>query len=304
VSGYTDVREVIEATRDALHAWAGGLLRDAGAPLPVSGSATAPRSGPTLVILPYQTVLESQATTPIVAIVPSFQDGERSSIPEPWRTASRTMTHLLVEHYPKREARGPGIGTLDPLPLLKELPKPLAAWYEAQGAPWVVDRGGKPAGRLPFVGWRHPFSLAVRFAVFVLDGPEPAADLDRVTLGALGVIAAGIRLERFVRVEAPAVACPPPLADLVRAFSALDADAARQLREAFEGAGARPLAVGLTPHHELTDSDLAAIARTLGGPIQPALVFSLRVALGAGPDLAAGALPHIGAVGMVERDGA
>lgn len=301
-NGYADVREVLEVTRDALHAWAAGLLEASGAPLPIVGSAQAPRSGPTVVMMPYQTVLESQAATPVVPLVPSFQDGERNAVPEPWRTASRVMTHLLVEQYPKRGQRTPGLGTLDPLPPLSELPKPVADWYRARGEPWVVDRGGRPAGRLPFLGWRHPFSLAVRFAAFVLDGPDPRADHDRVTLGALGVLAAGVRLQRFLRVDAPPVPTDPALSELVRAFSALDGEAAAELAAAFEAGGQRQLAVGLTPHHELTDSDLAAIARTLDAPIQPALVFSMRLALGAGVELTAGALPHLGAVGTVDRD--
>jgi hypothetical protein len=303
MTGYGDVREVLEVTRDALHAWAAGLLAGAGIPLPVAGSPAAPRKGPTLVLLPYQTVLESQAATPVVPLVPSLQDGERNAVPEPWRTASRAMTQLLVESFPKRDQRAPGLGTLDPLPYLKELPKPVAAWYRARGEPWVVDRGGKPAGRLPFVGWRHPFSLAVRCAAFVLDGPDSSADHDRVTLGALGVIAAGVRFERFLRVDAPALPCEPALIELVRAFGAIGGDTAAELAAAFDGAGRRQLAVGLTPHNEIDDGDLAAIARTLDGPIQPAIVFSMRLALGAGPELGPGALPHLAPISTVERDG-
>ena len=63
MTGYADVREVLDATRDALHAWAWGLLDGAGTPLPITGSAVAPRTGPMVAILPYQTVLESQAAT-------------------------------------------------------------------------------------------------------------------------------------------------------------------------------------------------------------------------------------------------
>ena len=59
-------------------------------------------------------------------------------------------------------------------------------------------------------------------------------------------------------------------------------------------------AVGVYPHHELSDMDLALVMQALQLPMQPAVVFALRLALGGGPYLETGASPHVAPVEVVE----
>ena len=301
MSAMAQVRATMASARDGLLAFVSSVAEEAGLALPVVGSPTDLQGGLGLVILPYQTVLETQPGTPTLPLAPHGADVDRGTIPEPWRSTGRAMTQVLANVYPKREQRGPGLGPLDPLPLLDSLPAPLVGWYRAHADDWIVDRHGKEAGRLPFVSWRQPFALAVRFAALVL-GEAPAGSApDRVRLEALGVVAAAIRLRRFFEISAPAASVEPALLELVEVFSRLEVEGSAELQDLLPGLlEPRPTVLGLTPHHELGDADLALLARTLGTPMQPAMVFSVRLALGAGPELAAGALPHLGTISKAE----
>jgi hypothetical protein len=278
-----------------MHAWAAALMKEAGLDVAVSGSV--PTKGrTTLVLLPYQTVLESQATVPSIALVPLSQDGARETVPPAWRAIARGMTDTLLATFPQRQAKGPGIGPIDPCPPLAALPASIAAWYRANAEGWMVDRG-TPSGRLPSVAWRLPFAFAVRYAAMVVDPEGSDPDIDLVRLRALAVIGAGVRIDRFVRVRIPAESVPPELEALVRAFGAVDVPEAAPILEALDSALAeRELAVGLTPHQELSDADIAHVTLALGQPMQATLVFSMRLALGAGPELGPGGLPHLGSV--------
>lgn len=290
---YAQVGRTMGIVRDGLHEWAAALMAKAELEVAVTGEVPADGSGPTLVMLPYQVVMESKAAVPRIALVPGSSDVEREGVPGAWRQVARGMTQTLLDHFPQRPARAPGLGPLHPVPPLDALPAPIAAWYRDHPA-WTVDG---TAGRLPSVMWRHPFGLAVRFAALVMDRSAPAGGLDLLRLQALGVLAAGIRVERYVEVTAPAVVVDPDLASLIEAFAAVGGEVGEAIREGWDAARApAPLAVGLTPHHELSDDDLARVATALGIPMQAALVFAIRLSLGAGPELGQGAMPHLGSV--------
>lgn len=289
------VSRTIEVVRSGLHGWMAQILRDGGVDLPITGTLTS-ANAPTLVLLPYQMVLESTPTNPSGPIMPVTQENPKDSVPPAWRRAGLLITRILVDTFPARPTKGPGIGPVDPIPPLSALPKPVAAWYKKAGPDWIVERD-VPCARLPMIEWQHPFSLAIRFVALVPAGAKPTIDLDGVQLRALALVAAGVRLGRHFRVEEPAFVASGPLLDLMTAFSKVDHPAAAELAEVVAAAAApRDLTVGLAPHHDLSDQDLALMMRAMELPMQPAVVFSLRVALGAGPELSFGALPHLNSV--------
>lgn len=294
MTAFTHVQRVTGAVHDGLHAWVRALMADAGVPCDVAG-AVPTDGGPTLALMPYQMVLESQHTVPSVPYVPHPPDSKRDAIPAAWRTIGVAMTDVLLESFPARAKGRPGLGPLDPAPLLGSLPDPIAAWYRTHREDWLV--GGTPErGRLPAVAWRQPFAFAVRYVAVVVD-PDTTPGGDATRLQALAVLAAGIRLSRFFRVRMPPVPASESLLELVRAFSEVDTEAAAPIADALAAATSeRELAVGLTPHNELTDADLALVCMSLKQPMQPAIVFSLRLSLGEGPELGAGALPHLASV--------
>lgn len=294
------ISRTIELVRSGLHSWMAEKLREGNVDLSVTGSVTGATS-PTLVLLPYQIVLESTPTNPSTPLMPVNQENPKDSLPPVWRRAGLLMTHILVDTFPARPAKGPGIGPVDPLPPLASLPKPIAAWYKAAGEDWLVERNGTCA-RLPMIEWQHAFSLAIRFAAIVPSGSKPTLDLDSVQLRALALVAAAVRLGRHFRVDEPPFVQPGLLLDLMKAFSKVDHADAEELKEAVAILSApRELTVGLAPHHDLSDQDLALMMRAMELPMQPAIVFSLRVALGAGPALGHGAIPHLASVEGVRR---
>lgn len=294
-SPYAHVRQIMGRMRGGLHAWAAGLMEQAGIDLGVGGELPEPGAGPSLVLLPYQVVMESKAAIPRLSLVPTSQDLERESLPRPWMTVARGMTQTMLEHFPTRPVRGPGLGPLHPAPPLSQLPPTIRAWYEAH--PEFLISGDHAAGRLPSVMWRQPFALAVRFAALVVDRDGRTPALDQLRLEALGVLAAGIRIDRYVLIEVPNVPIEPALVDLIDAFAGVGGEGSDAILKGWEDARAdNQLAVGMTPHHELSDDDLARVASALGIPMQAALVFAIRLSLGAGPELGAGALPHLGSV--------
>ncbi len=294
---YAQIRGTVSAARDGLFALVRRGFADAGLDLRVSGDSGDEGA---LLLLAYQTVLESNASSTVIPLVPQSGDAAGNGVPDPWRRVSRLVSQLLLEVYPKRETRSPGLGPLDPLPPLAALPPPLRDWYDARSERWVVPVGGRPHGRLPFLGWRQPFPLAVRFAAMVPRAVGP--DADRGRLEALGVVAAVVRLGRSFEFDAPPYPAEPDLLALAKAFSAIGGPAGDELAELLPALTApRLTSTGLTAHHELSDADLAEIARTLGVPIRPAIVFSVRLALGGGVELSTGALPHLGGVTAGDR---
>jgi len=295
-SPYGHVRDIMGRMRGGLHTWAAGLLDQAGIDCAVGGELPEPGAGPQLVLLPYQVVMESKAAVPRLSLVPASQDIERESVPKPWMHVAHGMTQTLLDHFPSRPARGPGLGPLHPAPPLDALPASIRAWYEANPR-FMIEGGSKPAGRLPSVMWRQPFALAVRFAALVVDRDGQTPELDLMRLEALGVLAAGIRIDRYVQIEVPPVPIEPELVDLVDAFEAVGGEASKRIARGWKDAREPlQLAVGMTPHHELSDDDLARVASALGIPMQAALVFAIRLSLGAGPELGQGALPHLGSL--------
>lgn len=289
------VSRTIDIVRSGLHGFMGANLRAGGVELPVTGALSAAAT-PSLVLLPYQMVLESTPTNATAAIMPVTQENPKDSLPPAWRRAGLLITRILVDTFPTRPVKGPGVGPVDPTPPLAGLPKPVADWYKKAGPDWIVERGG-PCGRLPMIEWQNPFSLAIRFAAIVPSGSKPILDLDSLQLRALALVAASVRLGRHFQVEEPAFVSKGVLLDLMTAFSKVDHPAAEELAEVVAVLSRpRDLTVGLAPHHDLSDQDLALILRALELPMQPAVVFSMRVALGAGPELGFGALPHIAPV--------
>ena len=289
------VSRTIDIVRAGLHGFMADNLRAGGVDLPVTGALTAGAS-PSLVLLPYQMVLESTPTNANAPIMPVTQENPKDSLPPAWRRAGLLITRILVETFPSRPIKGPGVGPVDPTPPLSGLPKPVADWYKKAGPDWVIDRGG-PCGRLPMIEWQNAFSLAIRFAAIVPSGSKPMVDLDGLQLRALSLVAASVRLGRHFQVEEPSFVGKGPLLDLMTAFTKVDHPAAEELAEVVAAiARPRDLTVGLAPHHDLSDQDLALMMRAMELPMQPAIVFSMRVALGAGPELSFGALPHIASV--------
>ncbi|MCA9566786.1 MAG: hypothetical protein KC656_03050 [Myxococcales bacterium] len=293
---YKHTAEVTERVRGAMITWVEGLLAAAELTLPVTGALPSDRDHGALVLLPYQMIMESQAGVPQVPLMPVSGDGRRDAIPGPWRALARGMTDVLVEQFPQRTKGAPGLGPLDPCPPLDGLPAPIAAWYRAN--PAFQAEGGR--GRLPQISWRQPFSLVIRYAAMVVD-PDPASDLLR--LQALAVLAAGIRQERFFQTQVPPVPQTPDLAGLVDAMAeAAPGEAGETMRAAAVASRSEnTLAVGLFPHHDLTDNDLALVMQALQVPMQPALVFGARLSLGAGPVLLEGAVPHLASVEGARR---
>jgi len=290
------VGRATDAVRNGLHAWMGEVVAAGGAKLPVVGSVPT-SGGPALVLLPYQMVLESNATSQTSPIVPVMAEPGKDSVPPAWRRAGLALTRILVDTFPKREAKGPGVGPVDPAPLLSGLPAPVAAWYKSAPSMWRVTRDGKAAGLLPSVEWHPPFALAVRFAAMVPAPANAAANHDAIQLRALALCAAAVRLERFFPVEEPTGLDEGPLRDLLFAFSKVDHPEATFLRDAIDVLAApRTTPVGLSPHQDLSDQDLALIMTALRQPMQPTVVFSVRVPLGAGPSLSPGATPHLASV--------
>lgn len=291
------IATVTEAVRTSMLEWVEGLMASAGLEVPVSGGLQKDSATSTLVLLPYQMVMESQAGVPEVPLMPMTGDGRHSgAIPAPWRALAKGMTQVLVDQYPKRAKKGPGLGPLDPCPRIDELPGPLKTWYEAH-EDWHVQ-GGR--GLLPQISWRQPFSLVIRYTAMVLDD-NPGSDLMR--LQALAVLAGGIRQQRYFETEVPPGPQETVLADLVDAFAASAPEPlGAELAEAAEASrSAYPLAVGLFPHNDLTDNDLALVMQALRVPMQPALVFGARLSLGAGPVLLTGAMPHLSPVEGARR---
>lgn len=297
---FAHISEVVDVVRDGLHDWAKRMIEQAGVRCSVVGSIP-DKGGPALVLLPYQMVLESQHTVPSVQLMPSMDKARREPIPKAWRTIGSSMTDVLIETFPAKPRKGPGVGPLNPAPPLDALPAPVAAWYRAHAKDWVVDNGA-PAGRLPAISWRQPYSIAVRFAAIVVDPDRKDTVIDATRLKALAIVGAGVRLERFFEVEVPPLPASEELVALMTAFGQVDAEGAAPLAEAIAEVTAKGrLAVGLTPHNELTDADLALVCMALKQPMQPSVVFSLRISLGAGPELGAGAMPHISSVDGAER---
>lgn len=297
---YLHVDDVMRAVRQGLHDWVGDLMGKAGLEGFVSGVLPDPsqgaEGGPHLVVLPYQSVLESQAGVPTMTLVPIGKDAKRDSLPKPWQIIAHGMTSVLVEQFPQRGKKAPGLGPLHPSPLISELPGPIARWYH-DNPDWTV--GGGERAKLPQISWRHPFSMVVRFASVGVDTRGETPNLDEFRLRALAVLAAGIRIERFYPVELPPFPVTPELESLIESFAAAaPGELGERMREAVE-AQRLPMqtAIGLTPHHELSDNDIALMMEALRQPMQPCLVFAVRMALGGGPELIPGAMPHLPPVG-------
>lgn len=289
---YAHVDAVISAVRTGLLEWTSGLIAASGTPVEIAGGIPG-EGGPTLVLLPYQIMPESQPGTPTITLMPLSPNANRDALPGPWRTLAHGMTTVLVEQFPKRERSAPGIGPIHPNPPIDQLPAPIRAWYEANPT-W--HQGGN--GSLPQINWRQPFSLVLRFGALVVDPSEESEHLHDLRLRALAVFAAGIRIERYFGVALPPAPVPDDLRTLLLAFAESAPEPLRtEMLEATEGV-LQPgdTAIGLTPHHELTDEEIALVMGTLELPMQPVVVFAIRLALGAGPVLATGALPHLGSV--------
>lgn len=290
------IARTVGETRDELLVWVRSLLDEAGVDLPVTG--VLPTDGrPALFMMPYQTVLESQSTVPMSPLVPSGSAGPPAGVTPDWVSVAHAMTRFLVEHYPKRARKAPGLGPLDAQPKLELLPKAMGDWYRAQDAEWGSDQ----RGILPSVAWRQGFSFVVRYAAIVT--AEDATDGDRKRLQALAVLASGVRQRRFFELG---VAPPPCSSQLLSLIEAMRDSCDGELSAALAAGAAsivasRRSAVGVYPHHELTDADLAFVLRTLHQPMQPAVVFALRLSLGAGPVLEPGALPALPPIEMGKR---
>lgn len=296
MSELTHIRQILDQTRLGLQEWMAHLIVEAGEELPVAGVIPSQPRPPTLVVLPYQIVLESQSTVPTLSLVPAGEK-DKDTIPPAWQRLARGMTTYLMDHYPRRAPRGQSVGPLDPAPQLDQLRGELAAWYRAHGRSWMI---GEDRGKLPSVQWRQPFSFVVRFATFVVDTSGENPELDRLQLVALALVAAGIRHRRHFEVLTPPEPIPEELRLLCEAMGRSAApELGAQILADLE-AVQRPLrtAVGVYPHHELSDRDLATVMQALRQPMQPAVVFALRLSLGAGPLLEPGATPHIRSVEM------
>lgn len=290
------VGRTVDAVRAGLHAWLGEVCAAAGAPLAVVGAVPV-SGGATLVALPYQILLESNASANTTTLVPVLQEPPNDSVPALWRRAGVAATRIIVEAFPGRPAAVAAQGPLDPAPALARLPEPVAAWYRRQGSPWTVSRDGEPSAVLPTVEWHSPIALAIRFALLV-PAVTPAPDHDAVQLRALAACAAAVRLDRHFPMREESALAPGPLRDLLAALAAVDHPEAPGLREAVTSlTQPRELAVGVAPHQDLTDHDLALVMQALRQPMQPTVVFSVRVGLGAGPVLVPGTMPSVGAVG-------
>ena len=299
MNSHQHVAQVMAEIRDSMFTWARDLTTEAGIPIEPIGEI--PKSGkkPRLVLLPYQMVMESQAGVPTISLMPMLTDSKREAIPKPWRTVAVAMTNVLVEQFPQRKRKSAGIGPLDPCPPLDGLPSPVRAWYKANAEEWILP-GGK-RGLLPHISWRQPFSLSIRYAAMVVD-PSESPGLDLTQLQTLSVLATGIRQQRYFRSELPAVSQPESLQSLVDAMIAATPEtergaftaAAEQTRQSTH------LAVGMFPHKDLSDNDIAMVMRALRLPMQPTLIFGVRLALGAGPELGAGAMPHLSPAGKLE----
>ena len=285
------VAKVTREVSTALEEWVRSLLEEADLSLPVR--VDLPETGESLVLLPYQLVLESQAGVPLVPLMPTSGEARREAIPAPWREIARGMTQILVEQFPQRSRNQPGLGPLDPCPPLAEIPAPLQDWYRAH-PDWQVENG---RGRLPQISWRQPFSLVIRYTALVSGCPS----LRR--LQALSVVAAGIRQDRYFQAMVPATPQDAPLGSLVDAFALSAPEPLRADLEAAADASRadHPLAVGVFAHHDLTDNDLALVMQALQLPMQPAVVFGARLSLGAGATLLPGAVPHLGSVSGIGR---
>lgn len=294
-STYQHVASVTGAMRNALHEWTRDILEQSGLELPVAGSILE-GDDPALVLLAYQVIMESTPGIPQVPVMPMTGDGRRDSIPQAWKVMAKGMTEVLLDKFPKRERKAAGIGPLEPCPTLAELPKPLQDWYAANDA-FRVD---EQHGRLPQISWRQPFSLVVRFAGMVQGAKHPA---DLLQLQALSVLAAGIRQERYFSCPLPPAAHSAQLDALIDAFAASADEPLRSEMQAAAVASRSPgtLAVGVFPHHDLTDQDLALVMQALRLPMQPAVVFGARLSLGGGPELLTGAMPHLGSVEKVPQ---
>jgi hypothetical protein len=289
------VGRTVDAVRQGLHRWLGEVCAAAGAPLPVSGAVPA-SGGPTLVALPYQILLESNASASTLPLVPVLHEPANDGVPALWRRMGIAATRIVVESYPSRAASGPAPIALDPAPEVARLPGPVAAWYRRQGAPWVTTGAGEPLAVLPTVEWHSPIALAIRFALLV-PAVDARPDHDAVQLRALAACAAAVRLDRHFPIREETALPPGPLRELLEALSAVDHAEAPTLREAVTSlTRPRELAVGVAPHQDLNDHDLALVMQALRQPMQPTVVFSVRVGLGAGPVLVPGVTPSVPSV--------
>lgn len=296
MTAFGHVNEVIGAVNDGLRDWATALMTEGGVGCGVTGHIPS-KGKPTLALLPYQMVLESQHTVPTLQLMPQPTSGAtRETIPAAWRTIGQSMTGVLLESFPERAKGRPGVGPIDPMPPLASLPPPIAAWYKAHKKDWVLNTK-EPRARLPSISWRQPFGYTVRYAAIVVDPSGQSTEIDSVRLRALGVFAAGVRLQRFFTVTMPPLPTTKPLEELIAAFGKVKGEAAEPIAEALKSAlSNKTLAVGVTPHNELSDADLALVCMALKQPMQPAMVFSVRLSLGSGPELGAGAMPHLESV--------
>ncbi len=293
---YAQIAASVDLVRDGLINWVEDLLSHGGVTLPVVGTVG---KEPGLVLLPYQMLVEGQLAMANIPLLPLSGDSDHSSIPTPWRLIGRGMTRVLLESYPRRKIAGRP-ETVNPCPPVEELPNSIRYWYEENADNWVVDNGGVPCARLPALAWRLPFAFAVRYAAMVIAPPTGAAidRLDAQQLKALALLAAGLRIERYFTADAPADPVSDEIIELIHAFAGVPIESQAELHGAIEACLApRRVKVGIAPHNELTDSDLALVAMALRQPMQPALVFSVRMTLGGGPILEPGGLPNIAPVG-------
>lgn len=286
---YVEARGLVDAAHTRLLAWIGEVIGEAGytGVEVVDDRAPAHSDGTRLLIWPYRVVpwprrVESTNDLPLLRVF-----DKQAGVPTPWRALARLLTQALDEVVPPSPNGRP-----QPNPPLAVLPGPLAAWFRAQGEPWLTSGEGEPRARLPMLMWRPAFLIRSSFLVFA----EVAQGGSEIGMTLLATLALAVHRERTLSLELPGPAPEPALSALVEALGEAVAEPlAGELRSAVADLRA-PARWNLTlvPFPDLEQEDLAALARAIGRPLRASVHLAVQVPLGAGPGL----VPAAGSVAI------
>jgi len=298
---------------EALMSWSRRLLRDAGresvevyGQFPPQGTV-----GHHLVLFPYRVHPEPKVAenAPGLSL---FGSGERNPdrgvfTPPPWLELGRAVSSALERLFPDGSPTIGGRGRQPlPLPLLSTMPRPLAGWYAERAAEdpesgWLFEHDGMTYGRPPSLWWHPPITITSRY---IAVAHEPGRGTAERTLASapmsvpvLSVLAAGLHLERVIRVELPPLPFPPEVTSLAEAVveclrlrvgegEGKGEGKAEALARRIEGAlvGVNRHAtypIPVLPVHDLNNHEFALLMQALQRPLQPALNLSIQLPLGA-----------------------
>ncbi len=289
---YADTRATMDAVHDSMKAWAERIISRLGMPgITVQTTFPDDPEENALVLLPYRLTLWPKLVenaSPVSLLGANPRAAAQAGVPEAWMRVAIELTQALREVFPRAKNKA-GVEVVMPNAPLSSLPKPLAAWYDAQpeeptdGEPaWIVMRDGEKYGRLPTMSWMPGIKLRVHYLA------QMAGEVGRS--GAAGIVSAltvGLHLDRSIEVERPPAPLAPAYFGLMRAIaeSASEPLSAAMTKDVEVIASSAIHTLPVLPHEAPQSDDFAEIMRTLRRPLAPTLLLQLQIPVAGHPEM-------------------